>query len=280
MQMTSNDSSRERYLATAANCSGSEVALFDCRSKLGDLPWGRNAWLNGHIPGAVHLDLDRDLAGPPGDGGRHPLPDPARLARRLGELGASDDCRIVLYDDVGGAMAARAWWCIRWLGHDNVAILDGGLAAWVAANPNQPLESGVQAVDAQKFTRRNSLTNTIRADALVLQLGSNTLIDARAQERFDGLVEPIDPVAGHIPGALCMPFQGNLTSDGRFKSSAELAERFSDLADPVIAYCGSGVTAAHNLFALRLAGRDEGVLYPGSWSEWLIDESRPREPAA
>lgn len=281
--MSQNLTVKKRYLAVPDDCTASNrfknnVVLLDCRSKLGDLPWGRNSWLAGHIPGAVHLDLDRDLAAAPGAGGRHPLPDPDRLANRLGELGASDDSRIVAYDDVGGAMAARAWWCIRWLGHDSVALLNGGLNAWLAANPGD-LVSGEETPTAGRFTRRTSLTRTISAEELATQLHDTSLVDARAQERFDGTVEPIDPVAGHIPGATCLPFQDNLTEDGRFKTRAELAARFAALPDPVIAYCGSGVTAAHNLIALRLAGRDEGVLYPGSWSEWLIDDDRPREPA-
>ncbi|CAN0595466.1 unnamed protein product, partial [Laminaria digitata] len=181
------------------------------------------------------------------------------------------DSRIVLYDDVGGAMAARAWWCIRWLGHDNVALLNGGLNAWLAANPGR-LASGEEPPKAGRFTRRASLTRTINAEDLAATLHGRSLVDARAQERFDGKVEPIDPVAGHIPGATCLPFQGNLSQDGQFKSAAALAERFAELPDPVIAYCGSGVTAAHNLIALRLAGRGEGILYPGSWSEWLLDD--------
>ncbi|MCR9276888.1 MAG: sulfurtransferase [Pseudomonadaceae bacterium] len=277
--MTPTTSPRDRYLVAAEACTGNDIVLFDCRSKLGEAQWGRRAWLAGHIPGALHLDLDRDLAGPPGPGGRHPLPDPNVLANRLGELGASDASRIVVYDDVGGAMAARAWWCVRWLGHDNVAMLDGGLNAWELANPKE-LQAGEQTRTPATFTRRDSLTKTISASELAANLGHQSLIDARTKERFNGEVEPIDAVAGHIPGATCLPFQGNLNSVGRFKSSDELAARFADLADPVIAYCGSGVTAAHNLFALRLAGRDEGVLYPGSWSEWLLDASRPRQPAA
>lgn len=277
--MPQESPSKHRYLATPQDCLNKGVVLFDCRSTLADSSWGRSAWLAGHIPGAVHLDLDKDLAGAPGNRGRHPLPDPDQLATRLGELGAPDSSRIVVYDDVGGAMAARAWWCIRWLGHDNVALLNGGLKAWLDAHPDT-LETGDHTLEPATFSRRDSLTRTIDADALLASRNRISLVDARTQERFDGQVEPIDPVAGHIPGAVCLPFQGNLTDDGRFKTSAELADRFADLPDPVIAYCGSGVTAAHNLLALRLAGREEGILYPGSWSEWLIDSNRPREPAA
>lgn len=257
-----------QQLADDLDAGSERLALFDCRARLGDPTWGRQQWRSGHLPGAQHLDLDRDLAATPGAGGRHPLPDPDQLAARLGELGASVTSRIVLYDDVGGAMAARAWWCLRWLGHDNVALLDGGLQAWRAR-----LVSGEAPPSPGDFERRAPLTRLIDADALLAQAGS--LVDARAEARFAGREEPIDPVAGHIPGAVCLPFSDNLNLDGTFRSAAELAERFTGLADPVICYCGSGVTAAHNLLALRLAGRAEGVLYAGSWSGWITDSSRP-----
>lgn len=268
------------YLITAAQLAerlagrfgdpSSQLAVFDCRAKLGEPYWGREQWLAGHLPTAQHLDLDRDLAGAPGAGGRHPLPDPDRLTARLGALGASDSSQIVLYDDVGGAMAARAWWCIRWLGHDAVALLDGGLAAWTDAlvRGDEPTRNG-------SFTRRPALTRQLSADEVQTGIGQQNLVDARAEARFKGDDEPIDPIAGHIPGAVCLPFNDNLNPDGTFRSPAELASRFAVLTDPVVCYCGSGVTAAHNLLALKLAGREEGVLYPGSWSGWIEDPSRP-----
>lgn len=248
------------------------VKIFDCRAALGDPEHGAREFAAGHLPAAQYLSLDHDLAAEPGEGGRHPLPDRSALASRLAELGCDDSTQIVVYDDAGGAFAARAWWCIRWLGHEAVAVLDGGIAAWTGAletTPTKPAQGS--------FESRPPLTRTIEAAALAAHLGEATLIDARAQARFDGLEEPIDAVAGHIPGASCLPFQGNLDATGRFLPPAQLAERFADLAaaDPLVCYCGSGVTAAHNILALRIAGFAEPILYPGSWSEWIRDEQRP-----
>lgn len=249
-----------------------KVKILDCRAALGDPDYGHTAFASAHLPGAVYLSLDDDLAAPPGAGGRHPLPEPQALAARLAALGCNDSDQIVVYDDAGGAFAARAWWCLRWLGHEAVAVLDGGFKAWTGA-----LESAVAEQPPGNFSRRPSLTRTIDAEDLLSQLTDLTLLDARAQARFDGQEEPIDPVAGHIPGAFCLPFQGNLDASGRFLPAAELAARFSNFssADPLVCYCGSGVTAAHNILALRIAGFAEPVLYPGSWSEWIVDDQRP-----
>lgn len=248
------------------------VKILDCRAALGDPEHGARVFAEGHLPGAQYLSLDHDLAAAPGSGGRHPLPDRSALASRLAELGCSDSDQIVVYDDAGGAFAARAWWCIRWLGHEAVAVLDGGLGAWVGE-----LETTNITPQPGSFSLRESLTRIIDVNALAEGLGSVTLIDARAQARFDGLEEPIDPIAGHIPGASCMPFQANLDGAGQFLPADVLAERFAGLADadPLICYCGSGVTAAHNILALRIAGFSEPVLYPGSWSEWIRDDQRP-----
>ena len=249
-----------------------KVIILDCRAALGDPDYGARVFAEAHLPGAAYLSLDDDLAAAPGSGGRHPLPDPKTLAARLAALGCNNDQQIVVYDDAGGAFASRAWWCLRWLGHEAVAVLDGGFNAWAGE-----LTSAVTEVVPGDFSQRKSITRTIDAAELMGQLSSITMLDARAQARFDGLEEPIDPVAGHIPGAFCMPFQGNLDDAGRFRSAAELAARFSEFndADPLVCYCGSGVTAAHNILALRIAGFAEPVLYPGSWSEWIVDTERP-----
>ncbi|MEM9743213.1 MAG: sulfurtransferase [Pseudomonadota bacterium] len=250
--------------------------VLDCRARLGDPSWAASAFEAGHLPGAQRLDLDRDLAAPPGDGGRHPLPAPETLATTLANLGAAMDQPIVLYDDAGGAFAARGWWCIRWLGHSAVAVLDGGLPAWEAAG--ESLECGPAAArDRGDFQQRNPLTQHIDAPQLEARLGSTDLwlVDARSEARFRGEEEPIDPVAGHIPGALCRPFQRNLDDRGHFRTPAALAEEFRDWPDNPVLYCGSGVTAAHNALAWVHACRGEPVLYPGSWSDWIRDPQHP-----
>jgi thiosulfate/3-mercaptopyruvate sulfurtransferase len=251
-----------------------ECAVFDCRAQLGDINWGRQAYFQGHIAGAHFADLDVDLADPPGSAGRHPLPDIARWRQWAGKMGLTENLQVVVYDDSSGAYAARAWWMLRWLGHANVAVLDGGLSQW----PGE-LQSDVPAAPAAgSYPERASLTRMISSIELHQQLNRlapNQLIDARTQPRWAGEAEPIDPIAGHIPGAVCMPFQDNLNSDGCFKSAAELAARFAELAANPICYCGSGVTAAHNVLAMHVAGMTEPTLYADSWSGWITDPTRP-----
>ena len=260
-------------LAAPNGVGGNLVRLIDCRARLDDAGFGARAYAAGHLPGAVFASLEHDLSATPGAGGRHPLPSADRLAARLRDLGLNDHDQIVVYDDTGGSFAARAWWCLRFLGHEAVAVLDGGLAAWTG-----PLETNVPEPQAGHFSIRPSLTRTIDADELLAVLDHADLVDARARPRFEGREEPIDPIAGHIPGASCLPFQGNLGPDGRFLSAAELRERFHGHNADTICYCGSGVTAAHNILAMRVAGLPEPRLYPGSWSEWIRDPSRPCEP--
>jgi thiosulfate/3-mercaptopyruvate sulfurtransferase len=249
------------------------LRILDCRARLGNPAFGPQAYAEGHLPGARFASLDDDFAAPPGAGGRHPLPDRARLRDRFRDWGVDDTDQIVVYDDAGGAFAARAWWCARWLGHEAVAVLDGGGGAWTG-----PLSRDQLVVARGNFTIRPPLTREIDAAALLAGLTRTTLVDARARPRFDGVEEPIDPVAGHIPGAVCLPFQDNLDAAGRFKPAAVLAARFRDLPEDVVCYCGSGVTASHNVLAMRIAGRPEPILYPGSWSEWILDSHRPRAP--
>jgi thiosulfate/3-mercaptopyruvate sulfurtransferase len=249
-----------------------QMRLLDCRAALGKPQAGYDAFRAGHLPGALHLDLDKDLADPAGPGGRHPLPNPDSLAHRLRALGINNGDQIVVYDDASGAYCGRAWWLIRWLGHEAVAVLDGGMAAYTA-----PLQTEEEVFAPGNFTRRPALTRWIEVDELAGKLDSLTLIDARAQARFDGLEEPIDTIAGHIPGAVCQPFTGNLDEHGRFNDPTVLRDRFGDLDENTVCYCGSGVTAVHNILAIRRAGLPEPILYPGSWSEWITDLSRPRE---
>jgi len=259
------------------------LIVLDCRFALEDPAYGARVYAKGHIPGARFIDLEHDLSAPVQRGitGRHPLPDPQQLLERLRALGISQHSEIVLYDDGPGAFAGRAWWLLVWLGkREGVFLLYGGLNAWRAAN--LPLDSATPAVSPGDLQGTPDASLLVSADALLKRLGTPqlTLLDARALPRFRGEMEPIDPVAGHIPGAQCAVFTDNLDVNGRFKSPEQLRERFSALlgqrpVEQLVAYCGSGVTACHNLFALCLAGYPLLPLYAGSWSEWITDPQRP-----
>lgn len=267
----------------AARLKEPGLRILDCRFALEDPAHGGRCFAGGHVPGAQHVDLERDLSGEviPGVTGRHPLPRPTDLVATLQALGLNNTNEIVLYDDGPGAFAARAWWLLAWLGkRDGVYLLDGGYRAWCDAH--LPVEQDSAPVEAGTFSGQPDDRLTIDAEALMSDLQSPTtaLIDARALPRFLGEVEPIDPVAGHIPGAACMPFSENLDASGRFRSPDQLRERFAEQlgdrpVEALVAYCGSGVTACHNLFALCLAGYPMPRLYPGSWSEWITDPQRP-----
>jgi thiosulfate/3-mercaptopyruvate sulfurtransferase len=257
--------------------------VVDCRHDLLQPTAGREAYLQGHIPGAVFLHQDDDLAGPrTGRNGRHPLPTREALAARLRACGLRRGAQLVACDAHGGMYAARLWWLARWLGHEQVAVLDGGLPAW--QRESLPLTSAVPTPAPGDFAPGPSLTRDIDADALLAALVGPALrvVDARAPERYRGDVEPMDPVAGHIPGALNRPFSANLRPDGRFKPAPVLRAEFEALltqaavgADSLVHQCGSGVTACHNLLAAAVAGLPEAPLYPGSWSEWCADPARP-----
>ena len=256
--------------------------ILDCRFALEDPDYGWCSYAEGHIEGAQYADLERHLSGPVTKGvtGRHPLPAADTFARQLRAWGISADTDVVLYDDGPGAYAARAWWLLAWLGkRDGVFILDGGLKAWHAAG--FPLSLDAPVVEPGTFAGTPDHRLLLDAEHLQKRLGQPglTLIDARAQPRFRGEVEPIDPIAGHIPGAQCAAFSENLGSDGRFLPAEQLKQRFAAQlqgrpAQELVAYCGSGVTACHNLFALSLAGYPLGKLYAGSWSEWITDPAR------
>ena len=258
------------------------LVILDCRFALEDPDYGRCSYAEGHIEGAQYADLERHLSGPVTKGvtGRHPLPAADTLVRQLRAWGINADTDVVLYDDGPGAFAARAWWLLAWLGkRDGVFILDGGLKAWHGAG--FPLSLDAPIIEAGTFDGTPDNHLLLDAEHLQKRLGQPglTLIDARAQARFRGDVEPIDPVAGHIPGAQCAAFNEVLGSDGRFLPAEQLKQRFAAQLqgrspDDLVAYCGSGVTACHNLFALGLAGYPLGTLYAGSWSEWITDPSR------
>jgi len=251
-------------------------ALLDVRWRLGGPP-GLDSYREGHLPGAVFTDLERDLAGPPGPAGRHPLPDPAVFTEAMRAAGVSEDRPVVVYDDRDALAAARAWWLLRYYGHQNVRVLDGGYQAWLAAR--LPVTQADPAVKPGDFTARPGHMPMLDAAGAQDVARTGLLLDARAGERYRGEHEPVDPVAGHIPGAVSAPTTGNVNPDGTFRSPADLAGRFAALgaagaAGTVGAYCGSGVTAAHEVLALAVAGVP-AALYVGSWSDWITDPARP-----
>jgi thiosulfate/3-mercaptopyruvate sulfurtransferase len=248
--------------------------VLDVRWQLGGSS-GREEYLRAHIPRAAFIDLETELAGPPGSGGRHPLPDRDAFERAMRAAGVSGDRPVVVYD---GAGAPRAWWILRFFGHPSVVVLDGGLTAWEAGG--YPLESGKPALAFGDFVARPGGMPMVDATgAAALARGNGILLDARAPERYRGELEPIDSVAGHIPEAVNVPAAVNVGPDGRFRPSAELREQFERVGVragvPVGAYCGSGVSAAADVLALELAGYPGAALYVGSWSEWITDPARP-----
>ena len=249
------------------------VTVLDVRYLMGGPP-GREQHAAGHVPGAAYVDLDEDLADPPGAGGRHPLPDPARFEGAMRRAGVRGDRPVVVYDDWQGRAAARAWWLLRHHGHRDVRVLDGGWTAW--REDGHPVESGPVDVEPGDFT----VSDTPHAAAVGPDEVPHVevIIDARAPERFRGATEPVDPVAGHIPGAVNVPTTANLDERGRFLPPERLREVYArvgaDTASSVAAYCGSGVTAAHDLLAMEVAGIS-AALYPGSWSGWITDPARP-----
>ncbi|ADI15283.1 sulfurtransferase [Truepera radiovictrix] len=277
-------STRYSHLVQAAELrallqTDAQVRLVDVRFSLTDPLLGRRRYEAGHLPGAVYLSLDDDLSGPVREhGGRHPLPDTARFAQTLGACGIGNDTHVVAYDDAagGGMFAARLWWLLRYVGHDQVQVLDGGLDAWTAAGleltrdvPTYPPATFTPAVRPEMVADMQEVRSKLRRPGVLL-------LDARAPERYRGEVEPLDKRAGHIPGARNRPFMGNLEG-GRFKPAEALRARFADVeaADETILYCGSGVSAAHNALALEEAGLRGAKLYVGSWSDWSSFEENP-----
>ncbi|WP_296661902.1 sulfurtransferase [Paraburkholderia sp.] len=255
--------------------------VFDCRFDLVNPDVGETAWAAGHIPGAQYLHLDRDLSGAKtGKNGRHPLPDRAALVNTLAARGLNEGQQVVAYDAQGGSYAARLWWLLRWLGHDSVAVLDGGLQAWEAAG--YPVSTDVPHAVKGNFKAGAPLQVTIDVQGVVRNLSTHELVvlDARAADRYRGENETVDPVGGHIPGARNRFFKDNLTADGRFKPAHTLREDFTAVLagktpEHAVLQCGSGVTACHNALAMEIAGLHGAALYAGSWSEWCADPARP-----
>lgn len=280
------------YLVTPeqlrANLGRADWLVFDVRHDLADHQAGRRAYEQGHIPGALFLDHETDLAAPrTGANGRHPLPDRQDLAALMRLQGLTSGMQVVAYDAQGSLFASHLWWMLRWLGHPHVAILDGGWQAWreaggeVETGRRQPSVSEAQAVQSLNLPRQAAMP-TVQADQVLANIAQPvfTVIDARAPERYRGEVEPMDPVAGHIPGALNRSHTNNLDAQGRFKPAGQLQQEFQALlggtpASQVVHQCGSGITACHNLFAMELAGLNGSRIYPGSWSEWVSDPTRP-----
>ncbi len=268
-----------RELAAALPEAGWFVA--DCRFELGQPDAGLAAWRAGHIPGAVHVDLERDLSAPvTAATGRHPLPSPAVFAARLARLGIGNDIRVACYDAGSGAFAARLWWMLRWLGHDAVAVLDGGFAAWTAEGRPVSMDEPAPQRAAAFIPQPRPGMVVVAADVSAALRRGEALVDVRGAERFAGKSEPLDAVAGHVPGAVNLPYLENLDATGRFRAPSELAALWraragAEAGRAPICMCGSGVTACHGLLALEAAGVPGGRLYAGSWSEWIRDPSRP-----
>jgi thiosulfate/3-mercaptopyruvate sulfurtransferase len=271
----------------ATHLQDADWLIVDCRFDLSKPRWGNEEYLKAHIPGAVFADLDRHLASPiTPSSGRHPLPEPANWCETVTNWGITPDTQVIAYDSAGGSLAAvRVWWLLRAYGHHRVAVLDGGYPKWM--RENRTVSTTVPNRTPAIFTGSLDLNCMVTSEQLV-DLHHNPkmrLIDARAAERFRGEIEPIDPVAGHIPGAKNRPIAENMNPDQTFKSAAQLRAEFEDLFEEIppqnaISYCGSGVTGIHNLLAMEIAGFTGGRLYPGSWSEWIRDPNRPVETGA
>ena len=266
----------------SSQLGASDLVIIDTRFSLNDTNFGRNAYAEGHIPGAQYAHLDEDLSGEirPGKTGRHPFPSVEKISKKLSGWGIDNDTQVVVYDQQHGGIAARLWFLLKWLGHEKVAVLDGGWANWVAKE--YPVIKDLPEVVEKTFTPNAQPDKLVDVAFMEENLGNSDYIyfDSRAAERYRGEVEPIDPVAGHIPGAISAPFTDNLNAEGLFKSKEELAVRFLDLLKGrpkgrAVFYCGSGVTACHNLLAMEHIGLTSPQLYPGSWSEWIINTDRP-----
>lgn len=271
--------------------SDPDCIVFDVRYSLADPEAGEQQYLHEHIPGAYFLDQGAHLAGScTGKNGRHPLPDRHRLEQILQTHGVMPHSKIVVYDHNDGSFAARAWWVLRWLGYTQVSILDGGLKAWRDAGGSVQTSPGPDTADTRSGSQQGGHQTSTAAATMptvsasdILALASDrgvTIVDARTLERYRGDAEPIDPVAGRIPGAINRPIASNVQADGRFKPAQQLRAEFQSLlgdrnSDQVIHYCGSGITACHNVFAMEVAGLSGAALYPGSWSEWCSDADRP-----
>ena len=259
-----------------------DLVIIDCRFALSDTNSGRNDYLAGHIPNAQYAHLDEDLSGPiiPGTTGRHPLPEVEAITQKISQWGISEKTQVVVYDQDHGGRAARLWFMLKWLGHEKVAVLNGGWKNWL--KNELPVDTNIPNVSPSIFLPRPNMDWITSVEQIEqnLEQSNHLLVDSRSEERYRGDHEPIDPLAGHIPNAISAPFADNLAASGLFKSKEALSKRFEQLLkgyplDKTVFYCGSGVTACHNLLALHYIGQDQAKLYPGSWSEWITKIQRP-----
>lgn len=268
----------------ASNMKNDDYLVVDCRFDLANTDYGSSAYNESHIPGAIYAHLDNDLSGMiiSGKTGRHPLPEPSDLIELFSSWGINENTQVVVYDDVAGPFAARLWWMLRWMGHNNVAVLNGGLKKWLAEDKKVSAEQKTLSKSDFKVKINEEMRCDVQAVLAAMGNDKIRLIDARPGDRFCGQNETMDPKAGHIPGAISAPFFANLTENGTLKESADLINLFSEkLGDhkpeDIIMYCGSGVTASHNILAMEYCGLTGVKNYVGSWSEWVTDDSRPIE---
>jgi len=266
------------------NLDNPNWCFFDCRYELTAPEKKKVEFTISHIPGALYVHMNQDLAAThvPGKTGRHPLPSVDEMVSRFSAMGIDKSIQVVVYDDAGGAHAARFWWILRWLGHDAVAVIDGGWSCWI--KEERPVNSELLIPEAKEFIASPRLSWTVTADEILKDLNNpeTCVLDARSAQRFRGENEKFDPVAGHIPGANSAPFTENLDENGNWKSRSELRQKFEKLLDgssveETVSYCGSGITACHNILAMYHAGLGDSRLYPGSWSEWIANPDRPIE---
>jgi len=263
------------------NVNNDDFIIFDCRCDISDSSYGIEAYNEGHIENSIFIDIDHDLASEKtSDSGRHPLPDPRLFSEKLSQWGMSNNKQAVVYDDAGGAFAGRMWWILKWLGHSNVAVLDGALGAWMSIGGKLTSKPTIFERAVFEPSPNNNMYVSIK-DVEDAQYKMNKLIiDARSRERYLGIKDPVDPIAGHIPGAVSHPLGMNLDKNGHFKSPEELRHNFNKIigdtvSSDIISMCGSGITACHNILALEICGIKDVTLFVGSWSEWITDKSRP-----
>ena len=259
-----------------------DLVIFDARCDIKDTSYGIDAYNDGHIPNSIFIDIDNDMASPKGPStGRHPLPDPEKLAEKLSQWGVDNNKQIVVYDDAGGAFAGRVWWIMRWMGHKGgVAVLDGGLSGFLSGGGKLVTNQKSRDRSSYEYDCKNDMHVSIEEVIEAQYKVDTALIDARSKERYLGIKDSVDPVAGHVPGALSQPLGNNLTNKGYFKSPEELKLIYSKLlgdidSDKIISMCGSGITACHNIIAMEIAGIKNVRLFVGSWSEWITDSKRP-----
>ena len=263
------------------NINNKDFIIFDCRCDISDSSYGVNAYNEGHIENSIFVDVDHDLASEKtANSGRHPLPDPQLLSEKLSQWGMTNNKQAIVYDDAGGAFASRMWWILKWLGHTNVAVLDGALGAWMSNGGKLSTKPTIFERDVFNPGIKNDMHVSIKDVEEAQYKMSKLILDARSKERYLGIKDEVDPVAGHIPGAISHPLGKNLDKNGHFRSPEELRLNFNKLigdtaSSDIISMCGSGITACHNILALEISGIKGVPLYVGSWSEWITDKSRP-----